>query len=299
MAEPVLNQYYPGGVLQQIQDWANSTGQGPQTPGANAPGLTVATRDPLATDDVTQGIGPGSRWINVTAGATAEFTNVSNAAGAAVWSYGGAKLGDPEPSGIRTQAGSVTRGIIGGSFAEEGNIYRNAGAPIKGNNADLTDDILGGFQVPASLFDQAGRELLFTALGNFGATANNKQVKFWVNPTMAGQTVNADNSISGGTVTAAGAGVLLYASGAVTLNNAGWNFFVQITKFGAAGSNTQQYQTQAILGAGTATHQGCSVATPLNQPENAPMNFVVTGASGTTGAANDVTLNQIAFNYCN
>lgn len=292
MAEPVLNQYYPGGPLQQLADWANGSGSA----GANVPGLFVATRDPVATDDVTAGVGVGSRWLNTTANGTAEFTCLSNAAGAAVWSYGGAKLGDPEPSGIKTQAGSVPRGTVGGNFAEEGNIYRNAGAPIKGNGADTTDDILGGFQVPANLFDQAGRELIITALGGFAATANNKQLKLWINPTMSGQTINADGSISGGTVTAVGAGVQVYTSGVIATNGGGWNLTVQITKFGAANSNTQQYQYQPIL---AAAHGGCSAPLALNQPENAVMNVVVTGASSTTGAANDVTLNQLALNFCN
>ena len=296
MAEPVLNQYYPGGVIQQLQDWANSSQTGTTQPGANAPGLTIATRDPLATDDVTQGIGPGSRWINTTPGSTAEFTNVSNAAGAAVWSYGGCKVGDPELSGVRTQIGSVPRGTVGGSFAEEGNVYRNAGAPIKGNTADLTDDILLGFQLPANAFDSAGRELILTALGNFAATANNKRYKVWLNPTMSGQTVNADGSITGGTVTGVGAGVLLLDSLVQTVNNGGWNATVQITKYGAANSNTQQYQTQNINGG---THAGTSGAVAMTQPENAVMNFVITGSSPTTGAANDVTLNQFALNWCN
>jgi hypothetical protein len=294
MAEPVLNQYYPGGVIQQIQDWANQ--QPGTSPGANAPGVFVAARDPLATDDSTQGVGVGSRWLNTTASGTAEFTCLSNAAGAAVWSYGGCKVGDPELSGVRTQIGSVPRGTVGGSFAEEGNVYRNAAAPIKGNGADTTDDILGGFQLPANSFDAAGRELILTALGNLGATANNKRIKVWVNPTMSGQTVNADGSISGGTVTAVGGGVLIYDSTVITNNNAGWNLAAQITKFGAANSNTQQYQTQPILGT---VHGGVSLASALNQPENAVMNFVITGASPTTGAANDVTLNQIALNWCN
>ena len=45
----------------------------------------TATRDPTATDDVTQGYQPGSIWINDTAG-TAWFC-ISNAAGAATWTY--------------------------------------------------------------------------------------------------------------------------------------------------------------------------------------------------------------------
>lgn len=293
MTEIVPNQYYPGGVTKQILDWADGSGG---ATGVTLAGVVTATRDPLATDDISAGYVPGTRWINTTVGGNAEFTMVSNAAGAAVWSYGGATLGNPEPSGIKTQAGSVTRGTVGGSFAEEGNIYRNAGAPIKGNGVDTTDDILLGFQIPANMFDQAGRELVLTALGNFAATANNKRYKVWVNPTMSGQTVNADNSITGGTVTGVGTGVLCLDSGVQTVNNGGWNAQVQITKFGAAGSNTQQYQTQNINGG---THNGCSPAQALNQAENAAMNIVITGASPTTGAANDVTLNQFALNWCN
>lgn len=189
-------------------------------------------------------------------------------------------------------------GASGINFFEEGNLYRNIGNAIAGNGADTTDDILGGFQIPASAFDKAGRGLNITAAGITGATTNNKRFKLFLNPTMSAQTVNADGSISGGTVSA---GTPVADSGAwingTTPNSAaGWTLNTNLFKYGPAGSNTQYAQSQVILGT---LHGGIAAPQFLTLPENAVINVVVTGSSYTTGAASDVKLNFLEINAMN
>jgi hypothetical protein len=202
------------------------------------------------------------------------------------------------PKTARTIFGGSATAALLGAFFEEGNIYRNAGNPIAGNGADTTDDILGGVQVPASAFDVLGRAVNVLAQGVTGATTNNKRFKVFVNPTMSGQTVNADGSISGGTVTA---GTPICDSGAwvnaTTPNNAaGWQAGLTMMKYGAGGSNTQIAQGFAILGT---LHGGIQASQAATLGENAPINIVVTGSSYTTGAAGDVKLQMLQIGASN
>lgn len=196
------------------------------------------------------------------------------------------------------QVGSTALGAILGTARPQGNVYAVSGNPVAGNGADTTDDILGGVQLPIGVLDKAGRQINVYAQGTTGGTTNNKRFKLWVNPTMSGQTVNADGSISGGTVTA---GTPLADSGswvnATTPNNAaGWALESLVTKYGVPGSNTQMGQSQTILGT---LHGGVNAGQALTLPENAVINIVVTGSSPTTGAANDVKLQQLTVNVCN
>lgn len=203
--------------------------------------------------------------------------------------------GGLNPPGEQTMFGGATFGANFSYFGEEGNLYRNIGNPVAANAADTTDDILDGFQLPAGSFDVAKRGIQLMFQGKFGATANNKKVRLWVNPTMAGQTIT-NGVISGGTVTGAGAGLMLYDSTAQTGNGVGWGLLAQLFKYGAAGSNTQYFQIQPIFGT---THGGITLPTFATMAENAAMNFVLTGSSSTTGAANDVVLNISEANAMN
>ena len=172
------------------------------------------------------------------------------------------------------------------AFGEAGNIFRVFGNPVAANAADATDDILTGFVLSANSFDLAGRMLNLNIWGKFGATGNNKKIRIWFNPNMSGQTVT-NGVISGGTVTGAGSGVMAYDSTAQTGNNVAWELEAFLGKYGAAGSNTQQFSIQPIYGT---THGGVVAATFLTLPENANINVVITGSSSTTSAANDVVL---------
>ena len=198
--------------------------------------------------------------------------------------------------------GPVVTTIFGGggvagpfnAFGEQGNLYKNVGNPIAGNAADTTDDVLDGFVLPAGAFDIKGRGLLITAQGKFATNGNNKRIKIWANPTLAGSTTTA-GVISGGTVSGVGSGVLLLDSGVLTDSNTGWSLLVNFFKYGAAGSNTQYYQGSVVHGT---THGGVNLPAFATQTESAAMNIVITGSSGSSGAS-DVVLNLFEVNASN
>jgi hypothetical protein len=211
----------------------------------------------------------------------------------------GAAFAGQLPPATVTQFGSSAAAAVMGQFREEGNLYAAAGNPLGANAADTTDDILGGIRVPASCLDVAQRQLLINAIGQTGATTNNKRFKIFVNPTMAGQTLNADGTYANaGTVTA---GTPVCDSGAwvnatIANSNVAWQGQAQVTKYGALGSNTQMGSGTAILGG---THGGAQAGQALTLPENATIDVIVTGSSYTTGAANDVKLQQLTVTASN
>jgi hypothetical protein len=221
---------------------------------------------------------------------------MSAGTGAAVWALEGVTPGiGVDPANMLTQFGNTTFGAAFSAFTEEGNLYRNIGNPIAGNGADTTDDIIGGFVMPANAFDIAGRGLCITAQGKTGATANaGKRIKLWANPTMAGQTVTA-GVISGGTVSGVGSGALLLDSGTTAINAKGWSLMANIFKYGAGGSNTQYSQGSIVL---DTTHGGITAPVFSTLPENAAINFVVTGSSAQSGAS-DIVLNFLEANAMN
>lgn len=193
----------------------------------------------------------------------------------------------PNFTGVATDALETTNvgGAQSGALRSTGNVNVQTAYPTgNGNAAATTDTVLFTYQLPANSFVNAGAQVTVTASGSFAANANNKQVKVWWGTTT--QTVGS--AVAGGT--------LIAQSGVVTTNGGGWEANVQVQKYGAAGSNTQiATAAQVIAGA---THLGTAAPTALTAAENAPINITVTGASSTTGAANDVVGNQfdIAFN---
>ncbi|MDB5310681.1 MAG: hypothetical protein JWO38_4883 [Gemmataceae bacterium] len=191
-----------------------------------------------------------------------------------------------EASNALTLFGSALLSAALATFRTEGNLAVGAGNPIAQNGADLTDDILWGCVLPASVLDVAFRQITIAFSGQTGGTANNKRFKLFVNPTMAGQVVT-NGIISGGTVTA-GTPICDSGTWTATNNNVAFQGGAQLTKYGAPGSNTQMTgMVFAILGA---THGGAQPGQPLTLPENAPISIVITGSSYTTGAAGDVKL---------
>jgi hypothetical protein len=134
-----------------------------------------ATTDPTRSDDNTQDYSVGSRWFNTTA--SRAWTCLSAATSAALWALDGTLPGvGVMPSDMLTYFGS---GI--GTILSDGNLHRQIGNPLAGNNADTADDVLASYTLPASSFDAAGRGLCITAQGNTGATTNDKRIKLWFN----------------------------------------------------------------------------------------------------------------------
>lgn len=193
--------------------------------------------------------------------------------------------GNPANAQFGVRAGSASG--VGALISESGNIARYISGTGQGNGADTTDDVLAVLALPANIFDVSGRILQISAAGKFGATANNKQVKCWVGPTA--QTAGAALVATGMTS--------ILASGVLTSNNLGWTLNAQIEKYGAAGSNTQLAMFQETV-AGT-THLGTLLPVALTLAENAINYVVITGASGTTGAANDLVAMAAYLSFFN
>lgn len=184
-----------------------------------------------------------------------------------------------QPAGGQVQAGASSAATRG-----SGNISVQTSAAGNGNAADTTDDVLFAFTLPAKALDVAGRQLVIEAIGATAANGNNKQIKVWWGCT----TAVVGSAVTGGTVIA--------TSGTVTTNNGGWKAQATVTKYGAAGSNTQIAQGSTFAGAAT---EGVNVPVALTAPENAAIIIAVTGASGTTGAASDVVGNQLRVAFAN
>lgn len=191
-----------------------------------------------------------------------------------------------EPNGSVQSSAAVQGGSATGTgfVRTGGNASVQVVAAGQGNGADTTDDVLFTYALPASALDASGRQVTITAAGKFAANANNKRVKVWWGTTT--QTVGA--AVAGGTVIA--------DSGVVTTNAGGWSASVQVSKYGASGSNTQlATNAQVVTGA---TNLGTAVPVALTANESGVINITVTGSSSTTGAANDVLgqLLDVAFN---
>lgn len=170
--------------------------------------------------------------------------------------------------------------------ARVGGFVNVASAPTQGNNADTTDDVLYVFTIPALALDADGKQATLNACGKFAANGNNKRFKVWASS--SAQTVGAALVSSGST--------LILDSGVVTTNAGGWMAELTLVKQGAAGANTQQAVMQQALSG--SSHLGTSAPVALTLAENAPIYLVVTGASPTTGAANDVAISfaEVWFN---
>ena len=149
-----------------------------------------ATTDPSGSDDHTQDYSLGSRWLNTTA--SRAWTCLSAATGAAIWVLDGVAPGvGVMPSNMLTYFGSGT-----GTILSDGNLHRQIGNPLAGNNADTEDDVLASYALPASSFDVAGRGLCITAQGSTGATTNDKRIKLWFNAAISAGVVTGASVIA-------------------------------------------------------------------------------------------------------
>jgi hypothetical protein len=141
-----------------------------------------------------------------------------------------------------------------------------------GNLADTTDDVLFTYTLPANALDKAGRAITVTAYGKYAANANNKTVKLWFGATTIATT------------------------GVQAANGTGWQLQADVTKLGVVGANTQIAQGQNMVGA---AHGGVNVPVTPTEVESGAIVIKVTGASGTTGAANDVLGQFFQVNWQN
>jgi hypothetical protein len=240
-----------------------------------------ATTDPSASDDHTQDYSVGSRWFNSSANRV--WTCLSAATGDAIWTLDGVVPGvGVLPANMLTYFGSGM-----GTIAGAGDLNRQIGNPLAGNNADTADDVLASYTLPASSFDLAGRGLCITAQGSTGTTTNNKRVKLWFNATISAGVV------TGGSVIA---DTGPWVNATAPNNNVGWQLMAIVVKYGAAGSNTQYAQGTAILGT---IHGGIGLPVFPTAVEPGAIVIALTGSSYTTGAANDVVANWFQVDAMN
>ena len=242
----------------------------------------TATTDPGPSNDNTQGYSAGSIWFNVTL--NREWTCISAATGAAVWSFGGAAYAQ----GGSNPAVEVTAFGLGASvMGEEGNLYRIPGptvpsVPITPGGAGA-DYVVGAYTMTASSFDVSGRGLNLEGIGSFAANGNTKRIKLYVGAT----TATVGSAITGGTAIA--------DTGAVATNGGGWTIQATLYKYGAAGSNTQ-------VGLHAPTQVGNAVSTLLapqllTLTESAPIIIAITINNTTT--ATDALLYNFTVNGMN
>jgi hypothetical protein len=152
----------------------------------------------------------------------------------------------------------INAGAVGtGSFAPMGRINSQFSVAGIGNAADLTDDTLFTFALPASSLDVVGRGVIVEAFGKFAANGNNKTVKIFF-------------------------GSAVVTSGVQVGNNVGWRLRLELYK--------QASNVQIGSGWGQAGTTVFAVPVPINgaEADTNTITIKVTGASPTTGAANDV-----------
>ena len=130
-----------------------------------------------------------------------------------------------------------------------------------GNGADTTDDTLFTYTLPLNSLSTNGKSMRIRAWGKLAANANNKTVKLWF------------------------AGTAIVSSGVITFNAKDWSADIELTRIDATHvSCVGTYYDD------TATAEIVTVTANLVVADLAANTSIlkVTGASPTTGAANDV-----------
>lgn len=180
------------------------------------------------------------------------FSGVATTFSGATTEFEGATSFKPPPT--------ISMGVVGtGTFLPTGFPSAQTAGAGSGNGADTTDDTLFAYTMPARSLDQQNRGVIIEAWGDLAANGNNKTVKLWL-----------------GTATICTTGVIATTGG-------GWWLRAVVIKDGA-GSN-QACTSFGIVGA--AVVPGASLNLE-SQTDTSPIIIKVTGASPTSGAADDV-----------
>ena len=155
------------------------------------------------------------------------------------------------------------------TFLPMGALSKQSSVAGVGNLADLTDDTLFTYTLPASCLDADNQGVVIEAFGSFAANGNNKTVTRWFGTS------------------------LVFSSGVLTNNNVGWNARLMLSRTGAS--------AQIGTGFGMAGSTPVPVPVPLIGTEVTTGAIVlkVTGASPTTGAANDVVGHGMSVFFIN
>ena len=178
---------------------------------------------------------------------------------------------------IETLLNAMQFGSGTATFGLMGNTSTQVSAAGVSPGATGSDYVLQVFSIPANTFDIAGRTVQITSQGSFAANTNSKRLKIIVGCT----TAVVGSAVTGGTA--------IVDTGAQTTNanGGGWSLQGTVTKYGAAGSNTQLGTNNG--GIVNTTHVGTSAPALLTMPENAPILIAVTGNAVT--ATTDILAN--------
>jgi hypothetical protein len=163
----------------------------------------------------------------------------------------------------------INAGAVGiGTVEPMGRLSSQFSVAGIGNGADTTDDTLFTYTLPASSFDVVGRGVVIEAFGKFAANADNKTVKLFF-------------------------GASSYSSGVQTGSGVGWYIRMEIFK--------QAANVQIGTGRGEAGAVLFAAALPINgaETDSGAIVLKVTGASPTTGAADDVLGMGMAVTFIN
>jgi hypothetical protein len=195
-------------------------------------------------------------------------------------------------SEIRDQINNQFATLQGNSFVggttqtlnTDGNLNVQISSAGVSPGATGADNVVAVFSIPAGAFSAAGKMVSIIANGSFAGNGDTKTVKIIFNPATAvvGSTVG-----TGGTTIA--------STGAVATNGGGWQLSAAVTKYGAAGSNTQlgvNLQNQSGAAADVLLAPAAITAT-----ESGNILVAVTANCATT--ATDVVLSMLQVRFAN
>lgn len=163
----------------------------------------------------------------------------------------------------------ISAGAVGtGTVMPEGLLSVQTSRSGIGNGANTTDDVLFTYNLPANSLDIVGRGVRMKAWGVYGANGNDKVIQILIGGTLA------------------------ISSTVVTFNAGWWTIEAEFYKDGASTQN----------GTGTVITKNTVIGPEtllLGATDTAPIALTVTGASPTTGAANDVVANGMVVEFLN
>jgi hypothetical protein len=190
------------------------------------------------------------------------FQNLSALMAGVGFSAGQALALQDQECGLGNLATPPSQGGV--STNPNGNIFTFFGSA--GNGADVTEDTLKSFNLPANALDAVGRTIYIYAWGSYANNANTKAAKLYFGTT----------SIA-----------------AATGQNVGWALEMVV---GKSAANTQQISAQNITGT---AHGGVSNTAGATNTDTSAITIKVTGQDTTSSNANAIVLNGLMITYSN